>query len=130
MVSASGSESQDPPDNVEVVPVRIPAPGELPGYTPPGEAPWGGGRSPEYSQEDPMLVANPGGDQHHEEEERPTSALGQLVHYIKRYSILPNLFTRESLHQSQIGHTVFKSLIPGLFFLWRLFKVLKDSKIF
>ena len=127
MASAGGHGNQEPPDNVEVVPMRIPAPGELPGYTPPGEAPWGGGRSPEYSPEDPMLVAN-------SEEARPTSALGQLVHYIKRYSTLTNLFTGKSTHRSQFCHSVFSKLIPKWFLfmtllyqlLWTMFIVQRN----
>ena len=80
MASAGESGSQDPPDNVEVVPVRIPAPGELPGYTPPGEAPWGGGRSPEYSPEDPMLVAEAAAAT----DERPRGTLSRLTRFLNR----------------------------------------------
>ena len=116
----------------------IPAPGELPGYTPPGEAPWGGGRSPEYSQEDPMLVANSVGGQGQGDQERPTSALGQLVHYIKRYFSLTNLFTGDSSHHSKNWRSVFNKLIPKWFsflkfvdqLLWSRFFFVQSNSLF
>ena len=83
MASAGESGSPDPPDNVEVVPVRIPAPGELPGYTPLGEAPWGGGAPPRYSTclaEGPLLVAEAAAAT----EERPRGALSRLTRFVNR----------------------------------------------
>ena len=80
MASAGGSGSQDPPDNVETGNVRIPAPGELPGYTFYQSAPWGGGAPPEYSPADPLLAAEAA----EATDERPRGTLRRLTRFLNR----------------------------------------------